>query len=132
MLPDVEVERVYRYIPGEVRRPDEVTREGQGGVTMAGFNQLVEGVKAETYAHLTANNVPQELWQHTLIREYMEMQVAARILRRIRSYQEVADSLFADSNIKLRTFFEGVANIPMDVGIGQSIDDTPLLDKLGL
>lgn len=132
MLPDIDVERVYRYIPGEVRRPDEVTREGQGGVTMAGYNQLAEGVKAETYAHLSSNGVPSDLWGHILIREYMEMQVAARILRRIRAFQELADSLFADSNIKLKTFFSGVANIPLDVGTGSSVDDTPLLGELGL
>lgn len=132
MLPEIEVERVFRYIPGEVRRPDETTREGQGGVTMAGFNQLVEGVKAETYAHLKANEVPQELWDHVLLKEYMEMQTAARILRRIRAFQELADSLFADSNIKLRAFLEGVANTPPDVGLGDSVDYDPLLDDFRL
>ncbi len=127
MLPTIRVEEVWYYMPADVRKPDEVAREGQGGVTQAAFEHIKNGVMAETTAILVANGVRAELWGHDLVKDYMLMQVAARILRRIRVYQEVANSLFADSNIRLRNFLEGVVGIAPDVGEGRGVDEKPLL-----
>ncbi|ABU96924.1 hypothetical protein [Thermus phage P23-45] len=127
MLPEVSVDEVWYYMPAEVRRPEEVVREGQGGVSLAAFRHIKNGVMAEAASHLKANGVPEGLWNHELIRDYILMQIAARILRRVRAYQELADSLFADSNIKLRAFLEGVAQVAPDVGTGDWVEDEAIL-----
>ena len=129
MLPNVGVEQVWYYLPAEVRKPEEVVREGQGGVTLPAFNHIMQGVRAEAAAHLSTNGIPVTLWSHSLLQDYIAMQVAARILRRIRSYQELANSLFADSNIKLRAFMESEAQVAPDAGMGEDYSEEPVLPK---
>ena len=46
----------------------------------------------------------------------MELCVAARVLRRMKVYQDMVDSLFADANIKLNLFLAGFAGIAEDIG----------------
>ncbi len=127
MLPEVGVDEVWYYMPADVRRPEEVVREGQGGVTLAAFRHIKEGVKAEAVSVLRANGVPEAIWDHPLVRDYIILQIAARVLRRVRAYQELADSLFADSNIKLRSFMEGVAGIAPDAGTGDWVEEPSIL-----
>ena len=107
----IDPDKTYIHIPTDIKKPAEVASDGRGGVTLETFNSLAISQQVELEVRLTLAGVPETLWEHALLREAAEMMVAARILRRLRTFQEVGDSLFADANIKLRLFFSGVANV---------------------
>lgn len=104
----VSEEGVWLYIPTDLPKPSAAP-DRAGNVGQAEYDRLKNGVLIELEVRFHSAGIPQDLWQHTLVRDAAEMMIAARILRRIRTYQDVSDSLFADANVKLRLFFEGVA-----------------------
>lgn len=100
---------VWAHLVADLKRPNEVTKDGQGGITRETYERLEQSVIVEFTARCTLARVPESLRDHPLLKDAMELQLAARILRRLRAYQEVADSLFADANIKWRLFLEAIA-----------------------
>ena len=117
---------VWSHMPDRVRRPAETLRDGDGGVSQSTYDRLNASHKLETEARLRKEGVSITLWGHLLVADYMEMCLAARICRRLRTYQELADSLFADANIKLNLFLEGFAGVAEDIGPAATVqfDDT--------
>ena len=109
-------DNVWTNLPENILRPSVVQVDGKGGVTNYAYERLLKSQLLETEARLRKEGVEQALWSHDLVTEYMEMCVAARILRRMRNYQEIADSLFADANMKLNLFLEGFAGVAEDIG----------------
>jgi hypothetical protein len=105
---------VWTHLVADLKRPISVTEDGKGGVTVDTFNRLKAGVVVEFTVRCQVAGVDVALYEHPLLIDAMEIQLAARILRRLRVYQEVADSLFADANIKWRLFLEGVAGVSED------------------
>lgn len=127
LLGNITVEGVWVNLPENVMTPERVTVDGKGGVTESTFARFIASQHLETEARLRKEGVEQTLWGHPLVTEYMEMCVAARVLRRMRNYQEIVDSLFADANIKLNLFLSGFANIAEDIGPVAAVEfeDTP-------
>jgi len=107
----VTVSGVLSYVPIELKAPEEVTRDGQGGVSEETYFKLVNNTTVELDARLNMESVPAALRNHELLNDVAELLVAARICRRMRIHQETADSLFAEANMKLRLFFESVAGV---------------------
>lgn len=126
-LGEILIGNVWMNLPETVMTPERVQVDGKGGVTLDTFNRLVRSQKLETEARLRKEGVEQDLWGHEMVTEYMELCVAARVLRRMRNYQEMVDSLFADANIKLNLFLSGFANIAEDIGPVAAVEfeDTP-------
>lgn len=108
---------VFTHVVADINRPDEVQQDGRGGVTTATYNRLKAGVEVEFQARLLLAQVDPALYDHPLLIDAMEIQLAARLLRRLRTFQEVADSLFADANIKWRLFLEAIAQTTEDGGV---------------
>lgn len=115
-LGQVTEDHVFSNLPEQVQRPNIVQQDGRGGVTEYSFARLIASQLLETEARLRKEGVDPALWGHTLVTEYMEMCVAARVLRRMKQFQEMVDSLFADANIKLNLFLEGFAGVAEDIG----------------
>lgn len=120
-------QNVFLALPENVRKPDMVLEDGKGGVTRYAYDRLVRSQLLETEARLRKEGVETALWSHELVTEYMELCIGARVLRRIKVYQELADSLFADANIKLNLFLEGFAGVAEDIGPVSAVEfeDTP-------
>lgn len=116
---NISEDGVYTHVVADISRPSDVAQDGRGGVTQDTYNRLRIGVGVEFAARLHMAQVDPVLFDHPLLIDAMELQLAARILRRLRTYQEVADSLFADANIKWRLFLEAVAQTTED---GNAID----------
>lgn len=106
---------VYSHIPANLRPPEDVNVDGQAGITESTYALIQNNTLVELGANLDVYEVPVSLRDHPLLNSAAEMFIAARILRRIRTYQEVADSLFADANVQLRLFYQAVAKIVPDV-----------------
>jgi hypothetical protein len=124
---------VMAYIPQDVLDPDDVLRDGQGGVTRATYNRIVATTLTELTARLNLEGVESQYRTHALLRDVVDLLVAARICRRMRVHQETADSLFADANIKLRLFFEAVAGVVEGEGeLALVGDDEPSLWRVEL
>lgn len=118
----ITVEGVWLHMPVGIKLPDQVTADGQQGVTANTYQRIADGVEVELSARLAGLQVTDEdLLEHDLLNEAACMWVAARILRKLRTYQEIADSLFADANIKLRVFLENLAGVSEDVGTGATV-----------
>jgi hypothetical protein len=107
---------VFAHVVADLERPYKVDQDGRAGITQGTYDRLEQGVKTEFAARLYMAGVPSNLHEHALLVDAMELQLAARILRRLRVYQEVADSLFADSNVKWRLFLEAIAGVTEDGG----------------
>lgn len=98
---------VWFHIPADIPLPSQAP-DRPGAIRAAEFERLKSGVLTELAVRFTRSQAEEAHWGHDLVRDASEMLVAARILRRVRSYQEIADSLFADANVKIRLWFEGV------------------------
>lgn len=115
-LGTVTVQNVWTNLPENILIPERVQVDGKGGVTEYSFGRLVTSQLLETEARLRKEGVELALWGHAMILEYMELCVAARVLRRMKVYQDIVDSLFADANIKLNLFLAGFAGVAEDIG----------------
>lgn len=112
---------VWVHMPDpKIKRPPDVS-PGQPGVDEFSYNRIHRSTMLELQARMRANQVPEEHWDNELLNDAFSMMVCARMLRRMRSYQEVADSLFADANIKIRLFMEGVVGIVEDAGTIETV-----------
>jgi hypothetical protein len=107
---------VFSHLVADLKRPRDVPEDGRAGITQTTYNRIRASVETEFAAKLHMAGVPVSLHEHPLLNDAAEVQLAARILRRLRTYQEVADSLFADSNVKWRLFLEAVAGVSEDGG----------------
>lgn len=121
---------VFSHMPDKTRRPADTPRDGDGGVSASTYARMVASQLLETEARLRKEGVEQTLWEHLLVQDFMEMCLAARICRRLRTYQELADSLFADANIKLNLFLEGFAGVAEDIGPAQAVEFGDMQDWL--
>lgn len=102
-------DQIFSLMPFDMRRPEQVAADGQGGVTRRTFDYLVESVETEILVRLETAGVPVNLYTHGLIRDAANLLVAAQISRKNKAYLDTANSYFADANVKLRLFFDNVA-----------------------
>lgn len=124
---------VLAYIPSDVKAPDDVMRDGQGGVTRETYDRVVASTITEMTARLDLEGVDSSFRDHSLLNDVLELLVAARLTRKLRVHQETADSLFAEANMKLRLFFEGVVGTTEGEGeISLVGDDEPTIWKIEL
>lgn len=124
----VTVAGVMSYIPGELKFPEDVVRDGQGGVSLETYNRIVANTLVELEARLDLEGIDASYRDHALLNDVAELLVAARITRRLRIHQETADSLFADANMKLRLFYEAVAGIVEGQGDIELVSNTEAPD----
>lgn len=103
---------VFSVLPFGIKSPDDVRIDGEQGVTRETYTRLLDSVETEITVRLDAGRVPTQLRRHKLIVQAADRLMAAQIARKMKSYQELANSLFADANIKLRLFFESVHGTP--------------------
>jgi hypothetical protein len=116
----VDPDRVYSYIPAEIKRHVNVVADGQGGITSDTYDVFVNDVEDEIQTRLlgidittltsTYTQAQKDLVDRTLITA-SSLLVAAKICRRLKSYTEISNSLFADANIKLRLVFEKLLGV---------------------
>lgn len=133
---------VWAVLPFDIHPPDEVRADGNGGVTRATYELLVTSVETEITVRLDAAGIipSSPLRRHALVRDAANLLVAAQICRKLKSFQDQANSLFADANIKLRLFFlnvagysEGQASGEVVVSVGEVLTDSELANSgLGL
>lgn len=102
-------DQVFSLLPFDMRRPDQVTADGQGGVTRRTFDYLTNSVEAELLVRIESAGVSRTLYGHPLLRDAANLLVAAQIARKNKAFIDSANSFFADANIKLRLFFDNVA-----------------------
>lgn len=99
---------VFALLPFDMKRPLDVLKDGQGGVTQATWDSLLEDVETEMQVRLDAEGVPAPERSHQLIVGAANRFLAAQVCRKNKVYQEQANSFFADANIKLKLFFQKV------------------------
>jgi hypothetical protein len=126
---NVMVAGVRAYIPMELQHPDDVEKDGQGGVTRDTYDRIVYNTKVELRARLDFEGVAMVHRDHDLLNDVAELLVAARICRRMRIHQETADSLFAEANMKLRIFYESIAGVIEGEGEIELVGDTQTPDR---
>lgn len=114
-------EQVFSLLPFDMRRPEQVSADGQGGVTRKTFDYLTDSVEAEILVRLEAAGVSRSLYSHSLVRDAANLLVAAQITRKNKAYIESANSFFADANIKLRLFFDNVVGYSESYSAGGEI-----------
>lgn len=99
---------VFALLPFDVKRPADVRVDGQGGITPATYAMLVDSVMTELEVRLTKGAVPTAQQEHKLLQQAGALLVAGAICRKLKTYQDQANSMFADANVKIRLFFDGV------------------------
>jgi hypothetical protein len=99
----MELERVWKYIPAEVLRPNQVTIDGKGGVTQARYDEFVLDAWEKARMHLRARfdlvlppiaDLPPEDAEY--VKDAVAAIVAAYILRRLPAYQALYKDAFAE------------------------------------
>lgn len=96
----LEVSEVWAHMPPEVQRPEHVTVDGKGGVTLATFNSLQTYALAQANQHLQSRfalALPNPIPVGTPLRMALSQLIAAYVLRRFQAYQTLAKDLFANA-----------------------------------
>lgn len=96
----LDVSEVWAHVPPEVQRPESVTVDGKGGVTLATFNSLQAYALAQADQHLQSRfalALPNPIPTGTPLRMALSQLVAAYVLRRFQAYQALAKDLFSNA-----------------------------------
>lgn len=101
-------EGVTSVLPFNMKRPDEVRIDGEQGVTRPTYDLLLDSVETEITVRLDSAGVTASMRRHKLITQAADRLMAAQIARKMKTFQDLANSLFAEANVKLRLFFDGV------------------------
>ncbi|GAA5500463.1 hypothetical protein Dxin01_00184 [Deinococcus xinjiangensis] len=126
---------VWAWLPFDVYKPDQVQQDGQRGVTRPTYDYLLDSVETEMSVRLDRAGVPAAKRRHKLLTDAANLFMAAQVARKLKSYQEFANSAFADANIKFRLFLEtvgaseGQAEGEVLVSVGETLTDSDLADS---
>ena len=115
-------QEVFGRLPFQIRPPAQVTQDGSGGIMASTWMMLSSSVETEIEVRLSAAGLAQV--EHPLIRDAANLMMAAQVCRRIQAYKEMADSYFAEANVKLRLYFDKVARVSEDQGAAQMVVPT--------
>lgn len=98
--PDAFVPYVWQHMPPEIARPETITADGRGGVTLATYRQLARYAFAQADQHLRVRfnlTLPDAVPDGSILQFALSQLIAAYILRRFAAYQALVKDMFANA-----------------------------------
>lgn len=106
--PVIPEDMVFSFVPFGMKRPEQVSQDGQAGITRKTYDILLDSIQTELQARMRSSKIPLERWGDPLVVQAGALMMAANICRKVGTYRDHADALFADANIKYRLFYSSV------------------------
>ncbi len=98
--PDTFIPYVWQHMPPEIQRPEAVTVDGRGGVTLDTYRRLATYAFAQAEQHLNVRfglSLPDTVEDGSTLQFALSQLVAAYVLRRFSAYQALVKDMFANA-----------------------------------